>query len=263
MTTSPGIRPAEPRFWSVVSAFAVSDSRILWRMRTPLAFMFAVPAVLSLSLGPAVSGGGGAAAGGRSMIGIAVLFSLMTVNYVGLALFREFTNNTWIRQAVSQPAKLAFLVGKVLPVAGAGMIQLTVFGAIAFIAYGTPLHGSVLQLLVVAVALVAVGCAIGALLYIVTRTTSTFQSLAYIVLITTGCVGGSVVPDSQLPPFSRFLGLATPQHWALRALDESTSGGGSWGPTLQAVAIIAAMTLVCGVLAWRALDYRNAKSAQS
>jgi ABC-type multidrug transport system permease subunit len=140
---------------------------------------------------------------------------------------------------------------------------LTVFGTVAFAVYHTPLHGSVLQLLVVAIALVAVGCALGAVLYIGTRTTSTFQSLAYIVLITTGCVGGSVVPDDRLPALSRALGLITPQHWALRALDESTRGAGSWGPTLQAVAIIAAMTVLFGAIALYGLDYKNAKSAQS
>ncbi|MDG4807567.1 ABC transporter permease [Micromonospora sp. WMMD1120] len=252
-----------PAFWSVVAAFAVSDSRILWRMRTPLAFMFAVPAVLAVTLGPAVSGAGagGSAVPGRSMVGIAVMFSFMTVNYTGLALFREYTNHTWVRQAVNRPARTAFLLGKMLPVAAAGLIQLGIFAAVAFVAYGLPLHGSPAQLLVVAVALVAAGCALGAVLFVVTRTAPVFQSIAYVLLLTTGSVGGAIVPSDQLPAVSRAMGFLTPQHWAMRALDETTSGAGSWGPTVQAVAVIGALALVLAVVAVVGVGYNLEKSA--
>ncbi|MGF7235307.1 MAG: ABC transporter permease [Frankia sp.] len=264
--TLPG--PAEPApratrapgFWQIASAYSMSDSRILWRLRTPVAFMVAVPALLSITLGPAVSGTTDSDFRGRSMIGIAVMFSFMTVNYAGLALFREFNNYTWIRQAVTRPPKLAFLVGKFMPVAAAGIAQLTIFGAIAFGAYGTPLHGSVLQLYAVAVGLVCVGCALGGVLYSITHTTTIFQSLAYVILIATGCIGGAIVPSSRLPRFSRAVGIVTPQHWALRALDATTSGSGSWVPTAQALGVMAGMSLVLGGLTLRLLHFGKEKS---
>lgn len=250
-----------PGFWSIVAAYASSDTRTLWRMRTPLAFMFAVPAVLAVTLGPAVSGAGGTVVPGRSMLGVAVMFSFMTVNYTGLALFREYTNHTWVRQAVNRPPKTAYLLGKILPVAAAGLLQLGVFGAIAFWAYGLPLRGSLGQVLVVAVALVAVGCALGVLLYAVTRTAPVFQSITYVLLLTTGSVGGAIVPTGHLPALSRAIGVFTPQHWAMLALDEATSGGGSWTPTLRAVALIGAMTAVLGAVGVAGVGYHREKSA--
>lgn len=261
MTTTSGNLVRGPGFWQVVLAYSSSDIRILWRMRTPIAFMIAVPAVLSVTLGPAISGGVTPGAQGRSMIGIAVMFSFMTVNYVGLALFREFNNHTWIRQSVTRPARLAYLLGKTLPVAVAGLVQLTIFGSVSFLVYRTPLHGSIWQLYTVAVMLVAVGCAMGALLYSITDTTSVFQSLAYIVLITTGCIGGTIVPFDRLPSGSRLIGAFTPQHWALRALDETTTGGGSWTPTWQAAGLMLAVTVLLGAIAVALLDYRKEKSA--
>lgn len=244
----------------VVTAYAASDSLILWRMRTPLAFLFVLPAVLSVTLGPAIAGADTTAPGGRTLIGIAVLFSFMTVNYAGLAYFREFANGTWMRQAVMRPPRWAFMLGKTLPVAAAGLLQLTVFGLVALLAYHTPLHGSVPQLLLVAIGLTIVGCAIGVVLYGITDTISTFQSLAYIVLITTGCCGGALVPYARLPLVARDIGIVTPQYWALRALDETTTGRGSWGPTGQALAVMAVMVVVLGGLGWRGLDYRRERT---
>jgi ABC-2 type transport system permease protein len=250
-----------PGFWSIAGTFAVSDTKILWRMRTPIAFMFAVPAVLAVTLGPAVSGAGGTAVPGRSMLGVAVMFSFMTVNYMGLALFREYSNHTWIRQAVNRPPRMAFLLGKTVPVAGAGLLQLGVFGAIAFAAYGLPLHGSVLQLIVVSVVLVAAGCALGVLLFAVTKTAPVFQSIAYILLLTSGSVGGAIVPSAELPALSRSIGVFTPQHWAMRAFDESTSGAGAWGPTLQALLVIGGITVLISLAGMRSVNYRREKSA--
>lgn len=249
----------EPRagFWSLVHAYGVSDLLILWRMKTPIAFMFAVPGVLAVTLGPAVAGAG---SHGRTMIGLAVTFSFMTVNYVGLALFREFGNNTWVRQATLRPPRAAFLLGKLLPVALAGSLQLLLFGTIAVVAYRTPVHGSLAQLLVVGLGLIAVGCVLGVVLYNATRNTSVFQSLAYIVLISTGSLGGAIVPADRLPAVSRAIGTATPQFWAMRAVEETTVGGGSWTPTLQALAVIGGLVLLLGGIGWVNFDYQNEKS---
>jgi ABC-2 type transport system permease protein len=251
----------DPGFLRTTLAYAVSDSLILWRMRTPIVFMLAVPAVLSVTLGQAISGTDSLASRGRSMIGIAVMFSFMTVNYVGLAFFREFSHGTWIRQSVSRPSRLAFLLGKLLPTAFAGVIQLTIFGGVAFAIYHTPLHGSALQLYLVAIPLVLVGCLTGAVLYVFTHTTAAFQSAGYIVLISSGCVGGTIVSYENLPPLSQALGIVTPQHWALRALDEATSGTGSWGSMLQAVGVMAGMCVLLGTIALSQLDYRREKSS--
>ncbi|GAA3075366.1 ABC transporter permease [Streptosporangium carneum] len=243
-------------FWSLAAGYATTELLILWRMRTPLVFMFAVPATLALTLGSAVAG---ADSHGRAMLGIAVMFSFTTTHYVGLALFREFGGNTWVRQALYRPSRAAFLLGKILPIAGIGLAQLSLFTAIAVVFYGTPVHGSPWQLLAVAVALLGVSCTMGVVLYLVTSDTSTFESLFYIFLITAGSVGGAIVPDENLPALSRAVGFLTPHHWALRALDEATSGRGEWPPVLRAIGVLGVCAVVLGVVAATAFDYRRQK----
>ncbi|MFI7538310.1 ABC transporter permease [Streptosporangium sp. NPDC049376] len=256
MRTTEGSTKDRAGFWSVAAGYATTELLVLWRMRTPLVFMFAVPATLALTLGSAVAGEG---SHGRAMLGIAVMFSFTTTHYTGLALFREFGSNTWVRQALHRPPRGAFLLGKILPIAGIGLTQLSLFTAIAVVFYGTPVHGSVWQLLAIAVTLLSVSCAMGVVLYLVTADTSTFESLFYIFLITAGSVGGAIVPDGNLPALSRAVGVLTPHHWALRALDEATSGRGEWGPVLQSIGVLGCCAVVLGAVAATAFDYRRQK----
>jgi ABC-2 type transport system permease protein len=243
----------------VLIAYAASDAKILWRMKTPVIFMFAVPALLTVLLGPAVSGAASDFPG-RSVIGFAVLFSFMTINYVGLALFREFVGNTWLRQATHRPPRAAFVLGKICPVAGAGLLQLVVFGSVAFAVYRLPLHGDVLQLVVVAAALVLCGSFAGVVLHNVANATSTFQSVTYLLLLGMGGVGGTIVSPDHLPALSRLLSPFTPHYWAMAAFTETTVGSGSWGPTLRALAVIGGTAAVLAAIAFTTFDYRAEKS---
>jgi ABC-2 type transport system permease protein len=244
--------------WGVVRAFAATDARILWRMRTPVIFLFAVPALLSLLLGSAVSGDP-TAFPGRSVIGFAVLFSFMTINYMGLALFREFAGHTWLRQAVYKPPRSAFLAGKLGPVVAMGLLQLVVFAVLTFLVYPLPLHGDVLQLVVVAVPLACCGPVIGVLLYNLTSSVSTFQSVTYLVMLGMGGLGGTIVTPERLPAPARVLGPFTPHHWAIEAFTNSTVGSGSWALTWQYAGIVAAITALVGVAAHVTFDFRSEK----
>lgn len=249
---------ATPTAGAIALAFAASDARILWRMKTPLIFMFAVPALLSAMLGPAVSGDDGTLPG-RSVIGFAVLFSFMTINYMGLALFQEFWGDTWMRQATYRPPKIAFIGGKMCPVVSVGMLQLAGFGAITFAVYPLPLHGSVLQLAVVAVALALCGPLLGVVLYNLTFSVPTFQSVTYLLLLGMGGVGGAIVTPERLPDAVRVLGPFTPHYWALVAFTDTTVGAGAWEVTLRSLAVIGGMIVVLLLLAFVTFDFRSEK----
>lgn len=250
---------AGPGFWSVVLAYAASDAKVLWRMKTPVIFMFALPALLTVLLGPAVSGAVNQTPG-RSVIGFAVLFSFMTINYVGLALYQEFTAHTWLRQAIFRPRRSAFLLGKILPVACTGLVQLSVFGVAAGLIYHLPVHGSVVQMMLVAAELVICGSLVGIVLHNLCSATSTFQSITFLLLIGMGGIGGTIVVPGKLPEFSRWLGPLTPHYWAMRALLQATTGSGGWTEILQSLAVLAGMCIALAVAAYSTFDFRAEKS---
>jgi ABC-2 type transport system permease protein len=234
---------------------------MIWRMKTPVIFMFVMPAALSLILGPALAASNAAQAQGRSAIGFAVMFSYMTVNYTGVALFREFEGNTWMRQATHRPPPLAFLLGKIVPVVVLGLVQLSIFAAIGLTVLHVPLHGNVFQLAVIMVPLAVSGAALGAAMYAFTRASSTFESVTYLLVIAFGALGGAVVSADRLPAVARLIGVGTPHHWALRGFDEITLGAASWDVVLQSSAVITAFAAVLFALAVARFDYRDEKAA--
>ncbi len=260
VSSSESATGAVASFVQVARCYALTEWRVLWRERTAMVFIFILPAVLSAILGPGVSGLESApGAMGRATIGFAVMFSYMVVTYSGHAFYRDFWYHTNGRQALIRPSKLAFALGKVLPACAMSFAQLLLFTGFAAVFLGLPLHGSVLQVALTGAVLVASGSALGFLLFAVTRSTATLSNLSYLVLVTFSAVGGAIVATDALPAWSRTLGYATPHYWALRALNEATSGAGRWGVVLQSTALILTFTAVCAAAASLAFDFRDQK----
>lgn len=239
------------------ASFAVVEAKSLWRMRTATVFFLAVPLLLSAILGSAVSGVDGRGAEGRSILGWAVMFSFMTVNYSGQALYREFWDGTWRRVALVAPAKIPYLLAKALPVAVVAMLQLGSFTAIAVVTTDVGGWRSIGQLGLVFAGTIAAGIAGGLLLFVVTRTMNVFSSLVYLILICFAALGGAIVASSRLPGPARTIGAITPHHWAMRGVDEVAREDGSWATVLGSTGVLLALALVVALVAGRSFDYRK------
>lgn len=241
------------------TAFAATEWRVLWRERTALMFIFLLPAVLSLILGPAVSGTSGEGATGQAAIGFAVMFSYMVVTYVGHAFYRDYWYVTYRRHALIQPSFVAYVVGKSAPAWSLAFVQLIVFMTFAVAFLGLPLSGDPLQLVVTGAALVTTGAGLGFLIFSITKFTATLSNLAYLILITFAGLGGAIVVSSELPAWSRSLGYATPHFWALRGIRESTLGNGDWSVVLVSAGVLAVMSLAFYGVGYIKFDYRGMK----
>jgi len=239
-------------------AFVATDARLLWRARTPLVFMFAVPALLCALLGSAFSTGPGGFPG-RSVVGFGVLFAFMTINYLGMALFREFAEHTWTRQATYRVSRSAFLAGKTAPVVAIGFLQLLTFCSAAILIYDIPAH--VPQLILISAVLAFCGPLLGIVLYNVTSSSTTFQSVTYLTLLGMGAAGGTLAPTDTLPQIVRYAGTLTPQHWAMEAFTNAMAGDGSWRTTALDVAVLAGIDLVLAAVAVSTFDVRDEKQA--
>lgn len=258
----PSIQPPHtPSFASTVLSYAAVQTKVLLRLKTPVIFIFAVPILLSAILGPSVSGLDPDQASFRGVLGFAVMFSFMVVNYAGLAFFDEYVDNTCVRQSLYEPAKLAFIMGKLVPPCALALTQLIGFWAFGVFFLDVPVDGASFLLLPVALLLVATGAGIGTLLFGVTRTPQTFQSLTYLVLICGAALGGAIVAPSRLPAVSRSLGLAMPHYWALRAVDEVTLRGGDLSAILGSTLVLALMATLTLLGGAKMIDYRAEKFA--
>jgi ABC-2 type transport system permease protein len=258
---SPSAQPAGHELITVAGTFALTEWRALLRGRFPFVWFVVLPAIASAILAPALAEAGGGSATGRVTIGFGIMFCYMTVNYTGRALYREFDAHTWRRTATAAPGRCSYLAGKCLAVLGIGVTQLIVFVAFAVTALGLPLHAGLLpglaQLALILVPFALTGVAVGALMFTLIRRAEVFFSLTYLVLLLLAAVGGALVPSPQLPGWAQALGWFTPHYWAMRGIDQTTLGNGSWNVVLQSSALLVLFAVVVGVIALARFDFRN------
>jgi len=246
---------------SSILTIAQTESRALFRGRIAIVFFFALPALLSAILGPKVSGLDGPNVEGRTIIGFATLFSFMTVNYVGRALFREYVSHTWRRTAITKPPVLAYLVGKCSAVFALALVQLFAFVLLSIsvtdlrFAHGTAV--GLAQIWGVLVLHALCGVAVGALMFVFIKRAESFFSATYLALLAFATLGGSIVSSSELPSWSRWFGRFTPHHWTMRAVDEATIGNAEWATVAESAAVLAGVSVALLVVTFWRFDYRE------
>lgn len=257
MTTM--LAPLRHSGWAVCRTLARGELVTLWRARTPVIFYFALPALLSGLLGPAVSGLDSSGAGGRAMLGWAVMFSFMSMNYTGRALYREFWSDAWRKNALVEESRMWFLLGKAAPVILVTTVQLLTFLVVAIAITDLSLPSgpvAVIYLLPILVLQAMAGSAVGLLMFAVIRSAETYFSLSYLVLITFATLGGAIVAAPELPSWSRSAGWIVPHRWSLRAVDATTADQASWQILTESCLVLALFVAVVGGLAARRFDYR-------
>jgi ABC-2 type transport system permease protein len=261
------------RVLSVIGTFSLTEWRALYRGRFPFVWFVVLPAVASAILGPALASVGGTdgtdstgaigAIGrtGRVTIGFGIMFSYMTVNYVGRALYREFDAHTWRRTATAAPPRAGYLLGKCLAVLLIGLMQLVVFVLFAVTVLRLPLHAGVItglaQLALILVPFTLTGVATGVLMFTLIRRAEVFFSITYLILLMLGALGGALVPSAQLPRWAQVLGWLTPHFWAMRAIDQSTLGTGHWSVVLASSGLLVLFTALLTAAAFARFDYRK------
>ncbi len=248
---------------AVARSFALTEYRALLRSPISMVFFFGLPAIMSAILGPSVTGLSEGAVAGRATIGFAVMFAYMGVNYVGRALFREYHSNTWRRTAIVAPPRWAFLGGKCFAVFSISFVQLCVFAGVAVVLLDLQVDtvGEIIQMLLIFVLHAATGVAVGAVLFTIVQRAESFFSLTYLVLIAFAALGGAIVASSELPGWSRLVGVFTPHYWSMRALDNINGGAASWRITLESAGVLALIFCALMALAAARFDYRLLKLA--
>jgi len=246
---------------AVIGTFSLTEWRALLRGRFPFVWFVVLPAVASAILGPALAGIGAGGETGRVTIGFGIMFCYMTVNYVGRALYREFDAHTWRRTATAAPLPSGYLAGKCLAVLVIGVTQLIVFVAFAVTVLGLPMHAGaaagLAQLTLILVPFAMTGVAAGALMFTLIRRAEVFFSLTYLILLMLGALGGALVPSAQLPRWAQVLGWFTPHYWAMRAIDQTTVGDGSWSVVLGSSALLFLFAIVVSAIALARFDFRK------
>lgn len=241
-----------------MTTLAIFGNQLLMVRRDPLPLILAIllPGVVATftqaAYGPAVSAQYGRPNGAEFVVpGMAALFAMTVVGYVGYQFFREHGDNTWDRLRVAPVSTWQIIAGKVAPGFLVVCIQQLVLLGWGMAAYGMTLRAPLEGLLAVVSATALVVVCFAVLLVSVCRSIAQVNGIANVGSMVMGGLGGALTPLWLLSPSLQRLSMVSPIHWTMRGYTTAFLQGGSSWDLLAASAVLFGWAALFATLALR------------
>ena len=190
--------------------------------------------------------------------GFAVLFVFLAAQTTARSIYDEKKTGSFRRLLAAPMSKATLLVGKMLPNAVTGLIQVAVlfaFGAVGMRLLGLtpmPIENAPLGVALVSLLLVLCSSALGILIAAIARTEAQIGGLSSVLLWAMGIIGGSFIPLFFLEGFLGPLPRIVPHYWANRAFDNLLVRNlGLGGVTTEMLMLLAFSGLFLAIGVWR------------
>lgn len=201
-----------------------------------------------------------AASGAEQVVpGMAVLFSLFGVIYLGMAFFQEHGWGTWERLRSSPARPIEILIGKMLPSALVILTQTTVLFACGVLVFDLTITGSPIALAVMIVAMTVFLVALSMLCVAVFRTINQLSAAANVGAMILGGLGGALAPVSVLPSWAQTIAPASPAYWALQGFRDVILFSGGVESILAPVAVLLGASVVTATIAISRFQFTDDK----
>lgn len=235
-------------------AIGGNEWRMLWKDQAVVMLLIVTPAVMmgimADGLGPVVreSFDAGETMSGADFAvpGFTVMFAFFMTGFMANGFFLERGWGTWSRLRASSVRSSEVLLGKTVPYAAVSALQIAVMFAFGWLALDLHMRGSVLALLLMVVAVVAVIMAVSLFLVAFCSSSQQISALTNLVSVVGGVIGGAFLPVDALPGWTGYVAFVTPQYWAVDGLTGVLGAGQGVGDVAlnAAVLLIGAVVLV-------------------
>ncbi len=152
-----------------------------------------------------------------SVPGNAVLFIFFLSSAIAISFVEDRRSGTWRRMLAAPVSRSLVLTAKLVPYFVLGVLQMVFLFAMAALAFGLQISGSVPALIAVTVCLVASATALGFLMASFGGSEKQVSALTTIVVLVMALLSGCMFPRLMMPPSLRTIGLFAPHGWALDA----------------------------------------------
>jgi ABC-2 type transport system permease protein len=139
-----------------------------------------------------------------------VLLMLITMLLTALSVVREREMGTWDQLLVSPISAMELMLGKTLPVAMVGLVDLMLVSTAAILWFGIPFRGSVLVVVLAAIPYLLAGLSIGLIISTISKTQQEAFMSTFLVLMPSLIFSGFMFPISSMPDGFRELTLINP-----------------------------------------------------
>ena len=191
--------------------------------------------------------------------GMAVLFGLFGVMYVGMAIFAEHGWGTWERLRASHATAPEILLGKLVPPSLVMLLQMAVLFAAGMALFGLRVRGSIAALGAMMLATTVFLVAISMLAVAMLRTVNQLSAAVNIGAMVLGGLGGALAPVSVLPAWARAVAPFSPASWSLEGFRAVTLEGAGLGAVLVPVAVLLGVSAIAAAVASRRFRFTDAK----
>ena len=171
---------------------------------------------------------------------IGVVLLLMCLLLTALAVAREREVGTLEQLMVTPLTPTELMLGKTIPVAVVGMIDLALVAGVAVFWFRVPFRGSVLALILAALLYILAGLALGLLISTVSRTQQEAFLTMFLFILPAVILAGFLYPVETMPAFFRWLSLLDPvRHFLVIVRAIFLKGEGIAGLWAQYAALLA------------------------
>jgi ABC-type multidrug transport system ATPase subunit/ABC-type multidrug transport system permease subunit len=149
---------------------------------------------------------------------IGLLLTLTLLMITAMALVRERERGTLEQLIVTPISKTGLMLGKVLPFALVGYVQVTVILILGRLVFSVPIRGSLALLYLITAPFIVASLALGLFVSTVVRTQVQAMQLSFVFILPTVLLSGFMFPREAMPAFAQWLGAVFPITYYLRVL---------------------------------------------
>jgi len=175
---------------------------------------------------------------------IGLLLTLTLLMITAMALVRERERGTLEQLIVTPISKTGLMLGKVLPFALVGYVQVTVILLLGRFVFNVPIRGSLGLLYLITAPFIVASLALGLFVSTVVRTQVQAMQLSFVFILPTVLLSGFMFPREAMPPFAQWLGAIFPITYYLRVLRGILLKGVGMDALWQDTLALAAFALV-------------------
>lgn len=176
---------------------------------------------------------------------VGLLLSMTLIMLTSMAIVRERERGTLEQLVVTPIDKTSLMLGKIVPFAVVGYVQMTVILVLGKLLFGIPLRGSLALLYALSAAFIIANLGLGLFVSTIARTQTQAMQMSFMFMLPNILLSGYMFPRAAMPEPAQWIGLAVPLTYYLQILRgillKDAGIGAVWPESVFLAAFAAAM----------------------
>ena len=149
---------------------------------------------------------------------VGLLLSITLIVITSMAIVRERERGTLEQLVVTPIDKTSLMLGKIVPFALVGYVQMTVILGLGKLLFGIPLHGSLVLLYALSAAFIVANLGLGLFVSTIAQTQAQAMQMSFMFMLPNILLSGYMFPREAMPLPAQWIGLAVPLTHYLKIL---------------------------------------------